>query len=118
MYDCSFTLKERRKEALPRIGGYVVAILCVGRMIKIPQHKTDKVKRGERGTHRNAAIFVLSQGQVRYGVFQFPDDLCAGIEIEAQWKWHNILHDDLGVHLIRDVDLRVVLELLKMVLTR
>jgi len=82
-------------------------------MIKIPQHKTDKVKRGQRGANRNAAILVLSKGQMRYGVFQFPEDLCTSIEIKAQWKWHNVLHDDFGVHLIRDVDLRVVLKLLK-----
>jgi hypothetical protein len=50
---------------------------------------------------------------MRYWVFQFPDDLCTGIEIKAQWKWHNVLHDDFGIHLIRDIDLWVVLELLK-----
>jgi hypothetical protein len=48
-----------------------------------------------------------------YGVFQFPDDLYARIKVKAQWKWHNVLHNDFDVHLIRDVDLGVVLELLK-----
>src|SRR5262245_24859385 len=93
MYDFSFTLKERRKEALPRVGGYVVAVLCLGGMINIPQHETDKMKRGQRSADGDAAILVLSKRQMRYGVCQFSDDLYTGIEIKAQWKWHNVLHN-------------------------
>ena len=42
---------------------------------------------------------------MRYGVFQFPTTSVRESKSKRSEMQYNVLHDDFGIHLIRDVDL-------------